>query len=153
MQAELTSIWPAMPVRHVSHGLSLTDRIEAQVSLRLPSGVLLATVYIDPTYVRQNGSIFKYLVDACMAFTIDPKAPLQIISHLPPEPCEVKFDFHDGIYMVAQAIPADTQVLLPDGSKGTGVIHFPDAISRWQSPGLWLVDPVQTGPDVFTFPD
>jgi hypothetical protein len=166
MQGLLRSSWPKMGIHHCpmdwDFDLYQTDRIEAQVSLETPSGILTATVYIDPTYVRSvPGNLRQRLVDACMAISTDPKAILHMISRLPEELCELDFDFHDGLFMLAKAIDAPTTITLLDGRVGSGVLSFPDDITDWTSPGVWTARALETGklvngvrqPDVITFPD
>jgi hypothetical protein len=163
----LKSSWPSMPTHHEGPGLALTDRIEAQISLELPgSGIMTGTVYIEETYVRKDHFLnpLKWTVDACIAFSTDPKAALQIVAHLPAEPCTINLldiNWSEGLYMTAHAIDADVEITLPDGNKGKGILSFPDVKSWYRGGGLFVVDALETGkivngvrqPDVITFPD
>ena len=83
----------------------------------------------DPTFIRINDPLHErfWTVDPCLA--LSQGGSFLFISHLPAEPCELKVSFSEGLYMVAYAIPAFTDIQLPDGRRLKGAINFPDAIS------------------------
>ncbi len=160
--AKLKIRCPKMRVVHQSKGLSLTDRLEAPSELTLPNGLIIAFFSIfPPTFVRQQKDVRHWLVDLTPAFQADGSS-LKMSLILPPEPCEVGFDFHDGLYMTAEKILALGSFVLVDGSTGVAVtadgetspgIVFPAVKSRWMSPGVWTVGEVMAYGNVEFFAD
>ncbi len=151
MNGKITTTWPAMPVRHVSKGLSQTDRIDADCDLLLDDGRQFhSKIRIDPTYVRVLPGLFPthWQVDPCIAFTTwDNGADITI--SLPAEPVDMVIDWHDGFpffHMVARQIICPVKVILKFGAIGLGTLTLPEAIGRWQKHGEFLVDPVPSGP-------
>ncbi len=144
-----------MPVVEQKHGLALASKITATGKILIPGEPELDFICsIDPTFIRINDPLHErfWTVDPCLA--LSQGGSFLFISHLPAEPCELKVSFSEGLYMVAYAIPAFTDIQLPDGRRLKGTINFPDAISKHIEKGLWLVGKVETGtktPDYFNF--
>jgi hypothetical protein len=144
VKATVTILWPKMLVHHVSRGLAQTDAITAPVRCVLAAGAFFDfEVSIDKTPVREQGDPFHWMVDACVASTSGNVMPY-LISRLPPEPCKVAFNFHDGLYMDVAAIEAPTEISLADGRFGGGLMKYAECKSRWTKPGLWTVDAVES---------
>ncbi len=134
-------IWPPMKVYHVSLRLARTDVETGRGTISIPGEPdIHFPITIPSTFVRQIGSPTRWTVDACQAST--GFGALQVDLKLPPEPCEIKFDFADGLYMDVAQIVAQGKIILPDARTAFVGLVLPECKSRWTSVGVWTVDEV-----------
>ncbi len=148
MRAVLTIDWPAMPTRHISAGLALTDPIDGDAKLVCYDGQTFRfKVHIPATPVQMQlllGFIPNpkhWRVDPCVGSGVD----FDFTLNLSAEDCYIKIGV-EGVYMNVTAMPCTFSVELPDGRKGWGSLEGAACKSWPHGRGEWLVEPVTYGP-------